>query len=108
MPAQLTLFGRPMVPSKIEELFNHFSAVFPPRRGSDPRKPALDKFMLLVEKYHIDPQEIIAGARRYADSRPLPEFICQMTTFLNQRRWEQTSYGPASDPNGSMLDISVR
>jgi hypothetical protein len=105
---QLTLFGKPLVPQKIETLFLQFWSIYPGRRGPNPRKPALEKFSRLIERDKIDPQEIIAGARRYADSNPDPNFTCQATTFLNQHRWEQTGYGPPSDPNGSMLDISVR
>lgn len=104
---QLTLFGRPITSKKIEEQFNIFAAVYPPRRGSDPRKPALEKFAKLVAVDQIDPQDIIAGARRYADSHPDPNYTCQMTTFLNQHRWEQREYLAPTEA-GSMLDISIR
>jgi hypothetical protein len=85
---QLTLFGKPLVPAKIETLFDQFWMVYPPRRGSNPKKPAKEKFCGLVRK-GVDPQDIIAGARRYAETRVGEDarFTAMAQTFLNQHRW---------------------
>ena len=109
MAGQLTLFGKSaLVPTSVQKLFDEFWLVFPKRTGSDPRKPAQEKFCRLVQRDHVDPMAIIEGARRYAASNPDPNYTCQATTFLNQARWEQREYRPPVQEPTSMLDISLR
>lgn len=86
--SQLTLFGKPMVPAKIEQLFDQFWMIYPPRRGN-PKQPAKLKFYALIERGKVDPQDILAGTRAYAQSREgqNPKFTLMAMTFLNQHRW---------------------
>ena len=77
---------------QLEELFERFWAVYPKRDGTNPRKPAADKFQALVVKRKISPEAIINGARRYATSVEELEgterrYIMQAITWLNKEGW---------------------
>ena len=76
--------------------FDEFWAVYPKRKGQNPKHPASLKFATAV-KNGADPNHIISSARRYAEElyqqRKLDtEFVCMAQTWLNQKRW--LSYAP--------------
>lgn len=71
--------------------FDAFWKLYPKRDGSNPRKPASQKFALAVKK-GVDPKEIINGVDRYArhcDDRGITgtSYVAQAVTWLNQERW---------------------
>lgn len=71
--------------------FDEFWNVYPHRgKLPDPKKPAREKFERKVRD-GTDPQEIIAGAKRYAElvsAEGIEErLVCQAVTWLNQERW---------------------
>lgn len=69
------------------DFFEDFWIVFPRREGSNPKKPARDRFARLVAK-GFDPQAIIAGAKALAAEHPTPtRFVPQAITWLNQERF---------------------
>jgi hypothetical protein len=77
----------------IDALFDRFWAIYPERDGTNPRKPAFEKFKSLVEKNKISPEAIIQGAQRYAASVADLEgqdrkYIKQAITWLNQHGWK--------------------
>lgn len=78
-------------PSRCEsDFFEDFWIVFPRREGSNPKKPARDRFNRLVAKGH-DPQAIIEAARALSAEHPTPtRFVPQAITWLNQERFADT------------------
>lgn len=107
MTMQLVLFTPAEVkaaPSKMSQegadiWFNQFWQVYPKRVGSNPKKPAKEKFCRLVMIGGVLPQDIIAGTAAYARSRDGEDarFTAMATTFLNQHRWED-DHGPGRGP----------
>lgn len=78
--------------TNIIEDFEKFFAAYPRRQGSNPKKPASDKFHSLV-KGGADPREIIAGAEAYAlscqaEGKIGTSFVAQAKTWLTQERWK--------------------
>jgi uncharacterized protein YdaU (DUF1376 family) len=78
--------------------FERFWEAYPHRGGfADPKKPASAKFAIRV-KGGADPEDIIAGAERYAEhvlGQDLdPRYIPQAVKWLNDQRWEEVK------PNG--------
>jgi hypothetical protein len=75
----------------IGELFETFYLTYPRRAG---KAAAKRKFETLAKK--VDPQLIIAGARRFRDDPNLPEaqFVPHPATWLNQGRWEDDPLPP--------------
>lgn len=74
--------------------FDRFWSVYPKRAGSAAKAMARVKFTKLM-KEGVDPEIVIAGARRYAEDNRAKvgtEFICMAQTWLHQRRFED--YGP--------------
>lgn len=71
-----------------DEAFALFWSVYPRRQGSDPKKPAAEKFAAKV-RAGADPSAIIEGARRYAEAvrGRDPQFVAQAVTWINQERW---------------------
>lgn len=70
--------------------FDRFWAIYPKRAGSVAKAMARVKFAKLV-KEGIDPETIIAGARRYGEDNRAKvgtEFIAMAQTWLHQRRFE--------------------
>jgi hypothetical protein len=98
---QLTLFGKTTFSPRIEQLFDEFWSVLRHRPG-DPKKPAKEKFVRLVERQRIDAQEIISGARAFAafSVNTEPQFLPMTQTWLNQHRWTG-DYGTESSRRGS-------
>lgn len=74
------------------QTFEDFWSAYPKRKGSNPKNPAERKFAAAV-KSGVDPGEIVASARRYADAcRSDGSFgsgyVAQALTWLNQQRWQ--------------------
>lgn len=86
--------------------FDRFWMIYPRRCGSNPKKPARDKFIAFVTKKHIDPGIIIAGAEKYARMRQGqdPKFTCMAVTWLNQERWSD-DYSIEPPHNSSYMDL---
>lgn len=74
--------------------FEKFWAAYPRREGSNPKKPAAEKFLRLVLS-GINPADIIAGAKRYAEEcarlRTEPKYVAQAVTWINQQRFSDYS-----------------
>jgi hypothetical protein len=83
-------------------LFDEFWSAYPSRGDhANPKDPARQKFAAAV-KAGADPQSIIAGARGYAACMRRKgdlgtRFVCQATTFLQQRRWEEYLDAPGPE-----------
>lgn len=73
------------------ELFEtQFWKAYPQRDGENPKKPAREKFLAAVKR-GVDPFDIIAGAKAYADhpaTKHGTNFVATAVTWLNQERWK--------------------
>jgi hypothetical protein len=71
----------------ISVLFDRFWKAYPKREGSNPKKPALDKFSQKIKKY--DPETIIEKAHKFNLSQggKITSFVPQAVTWLNQERF---------------------
>ena len=72
------------------EKFFSFWEAFPKRHGSNPKSPAMNKFITLC-KNGVDPDMMIASAKMYGDERRKendPKFTCQAIVYLNQARYD--------------------
>jgi hypothetical protein len=81
----------PAMRPSLAKNFENFWKAYPKRAGSNPRKPASDKFELAV-KSGIDPETIIAAAKAYAGECDRikvtnTEKVAQAVTWLTQHRW---------------------
>lgn len=92
------LVREPKFPPKTEreKWFQEFCRVYPKRAGGDGRSKAAEKFDELLRQ-GVDPEDIVAGAKRYAavaaaEDQIGTRFVCQKSTWLNQRKWED-DYG---------------
>jgi len=86
---------------------------YPKREGSNPRKPARDKFLIAVKSGH-DPASIVGGVERYATSLAKSNqigtrYVAQAVTWINQARWEDyqpvivpETTGPPQPPDPSL------
>jgi len=91
--------------SKTLGAFEEFWKVYPSRgKHPNPKKPARLKFDAAVKR-GVDPNEIVSGARRFAqqivDLGTAEQFVTQALTWLNQERWLDVpaSNGIASHSN---------
>lgn len=71
--------------------FDEFWKAYPSRDGDNPKLPAQMKFDALV-KTGVDPELIIAGAKRYAEEMQRKgkvgtEYIAHALKWLSQKRW---------------------
>lgn len=71
--------------------FSDFWSAYPKRDGSNPKKPAMTKFIDACKNH--DPQEIILGAKKYAAQEKRrgnigTSYVAQAQTWLNQERWK--------------------
>lgn len=76
----------------VEAFWQRFRKAYPKRKGSLNWPKAREKFISLVNK-GADPEKLISGASRYADECKADDsfgtkFVCMVTTFLNQIRWQ--------------------
>jgi hypothetical protein len=78
--------------ARFEELWS-LRKQFPSRNGGDPKKTALEKFCVRIREKDA-PQEHILFGIRCEFSKPIKDAscICQMETFMSQRRWETYTY----------------
>jgi uncharacterized protein YdaU (DUF1376 family) len=86
----------------VKAAFERFTAAYPKREGTDPSKPAFDKFAAAV-KSGTDPAAIIAGAVAYAAEQAGlgkvgTQFVKQRVAWLNQRLWEDYRPPPPEKP----------
>jgi hypothetical protein len=80
--------------------FEEFWLLYPKRDGGNPRKPAEKSFRVRLQQ-GADPQDIIAGVRRFAAverKRVGTVFIPMAVTWLNQERWRDYLNGHPIDP----------
>lgn len=82
------------------DAFEEFWKIYPKREGSNPKKPAQDKFDRLV-KSGIAPVTIIEGAVAYGRSLSLQGklgtvYVKQAVTWLNQHGWDDHAAVPDS------------
>lgn len=77
--------------------FEKFWEIYPRREGSNPKKPAAERFLRLVLA-GVSSAAIIAGAKRYADEcarlKTEGRFITQAVVFLNQQRFADYNEKP--------------
>ncbi len=71
--------------------FEVFWEAYPKRAGSNPKKPALEKYLKIIAKGE-SPESILAGLRSYAaalrnEGKENTQFVAQAVTWLNQERW---------------------
>lgn len=92
--------------SATQEKFETFWSAFPAGRKRGKGK-ALEAFKRIVSGTHrstlkASTEDLIAGARRYAATRPDPEYVPMPTTWLNEGRWldDGGSEAPMVGPNG--------
>lgn len=77
--------------------FDQFWAIYPKRKGSNPKSPAKKKFTKLVNSGE-DADSIIAGAKEYAIQmaeiqKINTEYVAHALTWLNQCRWKDYEMG---------------
>ena len=78
-------------------IFDDFWAVYPRRRGANPRAPARTSWDRAIKK-GASPEAIVGAARAYAadpSTKVGTEFVPMAVTWLNQRRWEDYQTPPA-------------
>lgn len=77
------------VTTPVDDRFAEFWTIYPSRGPhSNPKKPAKAKWDLAIRR-GVDPEVIIAGAKRLAENRrgQDPQLTPQAMTWLNQERW---------------------
>lgn len=89
-----------VVPTPQEELrFEELWRVrkqYPARNGGDPKKTALETFCVRMRAKPADQDHIIFGIKcEYSKSVKDTASLCQMETFMSQRRWESYTYTPS-------------
>jgi hypothetical protein len=92
---------KPLSKPKPDEAFERFWKAYPSRgESSNPKKPCQAKFASAV-KSGVDPEVIIRGAARYAETMARETnraLVAQAQTFLSQARWEQFAQMAAASP----------
>lgn len=88
--------------------FGLFWQHFPKREGSNPKNVARKVYESIIAKGEATVAELLAGAKREADrARALdgPEFIPMVSTWLNQKRWQdnETPSATGSVPKKSSV-----
>ena len=85
--------------------FEIFWSVYPKRLGSNPRKPAQEKFARLVAS-GIAPETLVRAAMQFAEQEKKSigtPYIPMASTWLNQARFADMS-APAEKPTGLAWD----
>ena len=85
-----------------DDFFERFWSAFPSRDGDNPKAPALAAWRKALAG-GAEPEELIAAARRYAESTRDRErrFICSAVRWLSEERWRSDKPAPAAvDPQG--------
>lgn len=80
------------IATSFEEFWVAFPGEAPPRGRKTDKPKALEAFRRIVtnthrKRVHATVDEIIRGAKRYASTKPDPDFIPMPTTWLNGARW---------------------
>lgn len=91
-----------------DNLFADFWAAYPKREGANPKAPAKKEFVALV-KSRVPADEIIAGARGYAEEQRRigklgTSYVAQAVTWLNQQRWQDYRPRPEDAERNADLD----
>ena len=83
------------------EAFSEFRKIYQKRDGSQPWAPAEKKFLAIC-RGGVDPDEILIGARAYAESQVGgdAQFVPQAVTWLNQTRWRDEHHQARAGPKG--------
>ena len=94
----------------VPDSFARFRAAYPKRKGPQPTAPALAKFQSII-KSGVDPETLIRAAARYAaEQRSLGHidtpYVAQMSTWLNQSRWQDYAPDPAPLFNGTGIQLT--
>ena len=91
--------------------FEEFWKSYPKREGANPKAPARKSFLKAV-RTGVDPPEVIAAAKRYADEcRRLGIFatskVAQAVTWLNQSRWDDyAATAPPAENDKDRRDLA--
>lgn len=93
----------------VDDPFERFKQAYPKRKGSQPWTPAKEKFKKACRD-GVDPEVIIAGAKRYAeqvkrDGKINTEYVAQAKTWLNQRRWADDD--DQAPPKSKVISITA-
>ena len=85
--------------TEIRHWFEKFRSAYPKRDGSNPAKPAWEKWRKLMALGH-DPADIIAGADAYCaemvrQNKNNSSYVAMAATWLNQLRWQDFKKTPA-------------
>jgi hypothetical protein len=102
---QLNFEGYEVVPVQRQLLalepdgFDEFWAVYPRKTA----KPAAQKAYRAAIKRKAKHADIMAGAQRFAQSRPDPKFTPHPSTWLNQDRFNDT-FAPATSATPTTTD----
>lgn len=86
-------------------LFEEFWTAYPRRKGSNPKRPAREKWEKATQKIHY--QELLALTIRFALRMEAEEtigtpFVPQATTWLNQERWTDERDDHSGNSGGSV------
>ena len=80
--------------------FEDFWNEYPKRNGSNPRKPAYQKFIKLIND-GVCPDKLISAARQYEKwvihKKQDRQFVKQAITWLNQECWEDNLSIPKNE-----------
>lgn len=107
-PGQSPKIGK----AEIAEQWQQFCETYPRRNGSTGKAKAEQKFGQLAKLGLVS--DILAGALRYrhwadATLKTGTEFVCQMTTWLHQKRWtEEYEIPDDASPPGKIVPRETR
>lgn len=87
--------------------FDRLWLAYPKRLGSNPRKPAWDKFQIAI-KNGATPEEIIKGAQGFANECRKANivgtrFVKTLVVWLNQHCWKDYQNVPAHNPMDGII-----
>lgn len=117
VPVPHTAAGAEAPPSA-RDFFEEFWKEYPRRDGDNPKLPAKMKFDALV-KTGLDPEILIAGARRYAQKarekqQEGTQYIAHALKWLSEKRWSEVAAVAyvaaerAADPGHGDWDAAVK
>ena len=91
--------------------FSEFWVAYPKRRGSNPRVLAEKKWSAAV-KSGADPEHILSSIKNYTDELREQhllgtEFVCQASTWLNQKRWLDYAPDPGNKERQARIDADM-
>jgi len=103
--------GAPANAGSVDSNFEEFWRAFPPGRKQD-RRAALDLFRKIVtgkhKTLHASSETLIAAARRYAASKPDPEYTPKPGNWLNGGRWDDDVCGVDADAAKALQEHEER